>query len=175
MPRSCRRGRRQHQCADHHDCREGGGLDQGGVAAPLVFERNCRAPWKGCARWYEMRAMRELLHRTSGTGPNTVKSSVAYRHRIRPTRVSLTVRSPVAYTNELTAAATNSKKNLPCGQLFQRAGLAPRRSSSSGHFGCFPQSAFSRRPMRRSSLAAVRSISCSFWSRMRVKWSAKGS
>ena len=51
----------------------------------------------------------------------------------------MTVRSPEAY--KLAAAATNSKKNLPCARLFQRTGLAPRRSSPSGHFGCFPQSA----------------------------------
>ena len=32
----------------HHDCREGGELDQCGVAAPLVFERNI-ASTRACA------------------------------------------------------------------------------------------------------------------------------
>jgi ABC-type dipeptide/oligopeptide/nickel transport system ATPase subunit len=50
---------------------------------------------------------------------------------MRPTRVGFTVRSPVAYINQLAAAATNSKKNLPCRRLFQQAGLAPGRSSPS--------------------------------------------
>ena len=35
--------RRQHQCADHHDRREGGGHDQGGDAGELIFaRRHCR-------------------------------------------------------------------------------------------------------------------------------------